>query len=93
MLLKGNANLKEIQLSILAQGIFYSTGICSDMVLHSILLVLACQHVRFHCSLNFLEERLAYTFKNRSLLELALIHPSFRANYGTNSDHAKKCFE
>nr|CAD2124796.1 unnamed protein product [Meloidogyne enterolobii] len=68
---------------------FYSTGICSDMVLHSILLVLACQHVRFHCSLNFLEERLAYTFKNRSLLELALIHPSFRANYGTNSDHAK----
>uniref|UniRef100_A0A914LQP0 RNase III domain-containing protein n=1 Tax=Meloidogyne incognita TaxID=6306 RepID=A0A914LQP0_MELIC len=59
------------------------------MVLHSILLVLACQHVRFHCSLNFLEERLAYTFKNRSLLELALIHPSFRANYGTNSDHAK----
>uniref|UniRef100_A0A915N1G1 Uncharacterized protein n=1 Tax=Meloidogyne javanica TaxID=6303 RepID=A0A915N1G1_MELJA len=49
---------------------FYSTGICSDMVLHSILLVLACQH-------------------NRSLLELALIHPSFRANYGTNSDHAK----
>ena len=28
-------------------------------------------------------------FQNRSLLELALIHPSFRANYGTNSDHAK----
>ena len=27
--------------------------------------------------------------KKRALLELALIHPSFRTNYGTNPDHAK----
>ncbi|KAF7634277.1 hypothetical protein Mgra_00006356 [Meloidogyne graminicola] len=41
---------------------FFSTGICSDMVLHAILLVLSCQHVRFHCSLNFLEKRMSYIF-------------------------------
>lgn len=27
--------------------------------------------------------------QNRSLLELALTHPSYRTNYGTNSDHAR----
>lgn len=69
---------------------FYSTGIYPDMVQHSILLIVACQHVRLHCSLDILEsERLQYKFKNRALLELSLIHPSFRANYGTNPDHVK----
>uniref|UniRef100_A0A914I9D7 Ribonuclease 3 n=1 Tax=Globodera rostochiensis TaxID=31243 RepID=A0A914I9D7_GLORO len=69
---------------------FYSTGLYPDIVQHSLLLVLMCHHIRFHCSLGMLEnERLEYVFKNRALLELALIHPSFRANYGTNSDHAK----
>ena len=83
---------------------FYCTGIYPDMVEHAMLLVLACQHVRFHCSLDALEENvLGYKFKvffiqyflhivsfqNRALLELALIHPSFRSNYGTNPDHAK----
>lgn len=69
---------------------FYRTGIQPDVVQHALLLVLACQHVRFHCSLsNLEEERLGYAFKNRALLELALIHPSFRTNYGTNPDHVK----
>lgn len=30
-----------------------------------------------------------HNFQNRSLLELALTHPSYRTNYGTNSDHAR----
>lgn len=31
----------------------------------------------------------SHIFQNRSLLELALTHPSYRTNYGTNSDHAR----
>ncbi|VDK18834.1 unnamed protein product, partial [Anisakis simplex] len=54
------------------------------------LLILACSHVRFHWSLEVYEnERIGYVFKDRSLLELALTHPSYRTNYGTNADHAR----
>ena len=50
--------------------------------------VLVC-HLRFHNSLNLLEETISYKFKNRSLLQLALTHPSYRENFGTNPDHAR----
>ncbi len=30
-----------------------------------------------------------YRFKNRYLLQLALTHPSYRENYGTNPDHSR----
>ena len=50
--------------------------------------VLIC-HLRFHKSLDVLEERIKYLFKNRYLLQLALTHPSYRENFGTNPDHAR----
>lgn len=50
--------------------------------------VLVC-HLRFHHSLNVLEESIGYKFTNRSLLQLALTHPSYRENFGTNPDHAR----
>ena len=30
-----------------------------------------------------------YTFKNRGLLQLAMTHPSYKENYGTNPDHSR----
>lgn len=50
--------------------------------------VLVC-HLRFHHALNFLEDTINYKFENRSLLQLALTHPSYRENFGTNPDHAR----
>lgn len=50
--------------------------------------VLVC-HLRFHHSLNVLEESIGYKFSNRALLQLALTHPSYRENFGTNPDHAR----
>lgn len=46
-------------------------------------------HLRFHNSLNTLEKTVNYKFENRSLLQLALTHPSYRDNFGTNPDHAR----
>lgn len=53
-----------------------------------ILPVLVC-HLRFHKSLNVLEQAIDYKFKNRAVLQLALTHPSYRENFGTNPDHAR----
>lgn len=50
--------------------------------------VLVC-HLRFHNSLKVLEESINYKFQNRALLQLALTHPSYRENFGTNPDHAR----
>lgn len=50
--------------------------------------VLVC-HLRFHNSLKVLEDSINYKFKNRALLQLALTHPSYRENFGTNPDHAR----
>lgn len=46
-------------------------------------------HLRFHNSLTVLEQKINYRFKNRALLQLALTHPSYRENFGTNPDHAR----
>lgn len=46
-------------------------------------------HLRFHRSLLTLEKRLQYTFQNPYLLQLAMTHPSYRENFGTNPDHAR----
>uniref|UniRef100_A0A158R4D2 Ribonuclease 3 n=1 Tax=Syphacia muris TaxID=451379 RepID=A0A158R4D2_9BILA len=87
-----NSQLKrDFVISISCRG-FYRTGIYPDVIQasHAMMLILACSHVRFHWSLEVYEkERIHYVFKNRSLLELALTHPSYRTNYGTNPDHAR----
>lgn len=46
-------------------------------------------HLRFHVALSTLESRMEYHFNNRYLLQLAMTHPSYRENFGTNPDHAR----
>ena len=46
-------------------------------------------HLRFHVALSTLESRMEYHFTNRYLLQLAMTHPSYRENFGTNPDHAR----
>uniref|UniRef100_A0A915D9G8 RNase III domain-containing protein n=1 Tax=Ditylenchus dipsaci TaxID=166011 RepID=A0A915D9G8_9BILA len=88
--LKAECKVKrDITVSLNSRG-YYETGLYPDVIHHAMLLILACFHVRFHCSLDsFEKEHISYKFKNRALLELAFTHPSYRANYGTNPDHAK----
>ncbi|GIY18763.1 ribonuclease 3 [Caerostris extrusa] len=61
----------------------------SDVVQHAMLLPVLVCHLRFHDSLNILEENTGYKFLDRFLLQLALTHPSYRENFGTNPDHAR----
>lgn len=68
---------------------FYKTGLMCDIVQHAMLLPVLVCHFRFHKSLEYLEESIEYKFKNKYLLQLALTHPSYRENFGTNPDHAR----
>ncbi|XP_025422568.1 ribonuclease 3 [Sipha flava] len=68
---------------------FYKTGLMCDIVQHAMLLPVLVCHFRFHKSLEYLEETIEYKFKNKYLLQLALTHPSYRENFGTNPDHAR----
>ncbi|XP_030381971.1 ribonuclease 3 [Scaptodrosophila lebanonensis] len=79
---------RNITVAISSEG-FYRTGIMCDMVQHAMLIPVLTGHLRFHKSLDLLEESIGYKFKNRYLLQLALTHPSYKENYGTNPDHAR----
>ncbi|XP_017868629.1 PREDICTED: ribonuclease 3 [Drosophila arizonae] len=79
---------RNITVAISSEG-FYRTGIMCDIVQHAMLIPVLTGHLRFHKSLDLLEESIAYKFKNRYLLQLALTHPSYKENYGTNPDHAR----
>jgi ribonuclease-3 len=68
---------------------FFRTGIMCDIVQHAMLLPVLTTHLRFHRSLEVLEQKINYKFKNRYLLQLALTHPSYKENFGTNPDHAR----
>lgn len=68
---------------------FFRTGIMCDIVQHAMLIPVLTTHLRFHRSLGVLEEKIGYKFKNRYLLQLALTHPSYKENHGTNPDHAR----
>lgn len=68
---------------------FFRTGIMCDVVQHAMLIPVLTTHLRFHRSLDVLEDTIGYKFKNRYLLQLALTHPSYKENFGTNPDHAR----
>lgn len=68
---------------------FMTTGLLCDVVQHAMVMPVIIYQIRFQQSLQFLESILGYTFKDKSLLQLALTHPSYRENYGTNPDHAR----
>nr|WJM99460.1 ribonuclease 3 [Ips calligraphus] len=79
---------RDVTVAVSAEG-FYRTGIMCDIVQHAMLMPVLVCHLRFHNSLNLLEHSLGYKFNNRALLQLALTHPSYRENFGTNPDHAR----
>ncbi|KAK3926456.1 Ribonuclease 3 [Frankliniella fusca] len=79
---------RDVTIALSSQG-FYRTGIMCDIIQHALLLPVLVCHLRFHKSLDQLEEDMDYKFKNRYLLQLALTHPSYRENFGTNPDHAR----
>ena len=61
----------------------------ADIVQHALLLPVLVSHLRFHFSLDYLEDRINYKFNNRFLLQQALTHPSYKENFGTNPDHIR----
>ncbi|XP_020279114.1 ribonuclease 3 isoform X2 [Pseudomyrmex gracilis] len=79
---------RDVTVDVSSEG-FYRTGIMCDIVQHAMLIPVLVCHLRFHKSLDNLERILGYSFKNRYLLQLALTHPSYRENFGTNPDHAR----
>ncbi|GLV45263.1 drosha [Carabus blaptoides fortunei] len=79
---------RDVTVAVSAEG-FYRTGIMCDIVQHAMLIPVLVCHLRFHHSLNVLEDNIGYKFINRALLQLALTHPSYRENFGTNPDHAR----
>lgn len=79
---------RNVTVAIVSKN-FYRTGIMCDIVQHALLIPVLTTHLRFHQSLDLLEKNIDYQFKNRYLLQLALTHPSYKENYGTNPDHAR----
>ncbi|CAB3375284.1 Hypothetical predicted protein [Cloeon dipterum] len=83
-----NKMKRDVTVAVSAEG-FYRTGIMADMVQHAMVLPVLVCHLRFHKSVDQLEKIINYQFRNRYLLQLALTHPSYRENFGTNPDHAR----
>ena len=83
---------KEIMVELSSEN-FMRTGIRTDIVQQTVLVPTFVEHLRFHLSLKFLENKIGYTFKNRLLLQYALTHPSgaflLHQNLGSNSDHIR----
>ncbi|KAH8861658.1 Ribonuclease 3 [Schistosoma japonicum] len=78
---------REVTVEISCEG-FYRTGIRPDIPQYALNLVSLIAHLRFHKSLESLENRIGYTFNDKSLLHQSLTHPSYRrTNFGTNQDH------
>ncbi|XP_052871222.1 ribonuclease 3-like, partial [Anopheles cruzii] len=79
---------RNITIAVSARS-FHRTGIMCDMVQHAMLIPVLTGHLRFHRALDVLERVIDYKFTNRYTLQLALTHPSYKENFGTNPDHAR----
>lgn len=79
---------RDVTVAISSEG-FHTTGLMCDIVQHAMLVPVLVRHLRFHKSLDSLEKKIGYVFKQRALLQTALTHPSYRENFGTNPDHAR----
>lgn len=87
--LRSKADLKREVTIIVPTKDFYKTGLFCDVIQFALIIPVAICHLRFHQSLSRLEDIIGYKFKDRFLLQLALTHPSYRENFGTNPDHAR----
>lgn len=79
---------RNITVAVSSKG-FYRTGIMCDIIQHALLIPVLTTHLRFHQALDVLETNIEYKFQNRYILQLALTHPSYKENFGTNPDHAR----
>ncbi|XP_066294267.1 ribonuclease 3-like isoform X1 [Branchiostoma lanceolatum] len=79
---------REVTVELSSEG-FVRTGIRSDVCQHALLLPVLMHYLRYHACLNELDQLLGSKFEDRSLLELALTHPSHHLNFGMNPDHAR----
>lgn len=79
---------RNITVAISAKD-FFRTGIMCDIVQHAMLIPVLTAHLRFHHALDVLETNISHRFQNRYILQLALTHPSYKENFGTNPDHAR----
>ncbi len=87
--MRANIKMKrEVAVAVSSQG-FYKTGLRTDIVQHGLLLPVLVNHLRLHASLDYFEQTIGYRFQNRALLQLAMTHPSYKENYGTNPDHCR----
>ncbi|PFX26504.1 Ribonuclease 3 [Stylophora pistillata] len=83
-----SAMRRDVLVEVSSKGMI-KTGLKSDVCQHALLLPVFVHHVRYHMCLKTLDERMGYVFKDRSLLQLALTHPSYHLNFGMNPDHAR----
>jgi len=79
---------RDVVVEVSSRGMI-NTGLKSDICQHALLLPVLVHHVRYHMCLQTLDEKMGYVFKDRSLLQLALTHPSYHLNFGMNPDHAR----
>ncbi|XP_060585703.1 ribonuclease 3-like [Ruditapes philippinarum] len=79
---------REVTIAVSSEG-FLKTGIRADICQHAMILPVLFEHLRFHECLSELERSINYQFKDRSLLQLAMTHSSYKINYGTNPDHGR----
>ena len=79
---------RDVTIVVPADG-FSRTGIFCDVTQFALMIPVVVCHLRFHQSLSCLEQTIGYSFSDRFLLQLALTHPSYRENFGTNPDHAR----
>ena len=87
--IRSNIKTKRVVVVAISAQNFFKTGLMTDIVQHGLLLPSLVSHLRFHASLDYFENEIKYKFKNRHLLQLAMTHPSYKENFGTNPDHAR----
>lgn len=85
---KAKAELKRDTI-VLPCDKFLTTGLLCDVVQHAMVIPVLIYQIRFQHSLEYLEKHIGHSFKDKYILQLALTHPSYRENYGTNPDHAR----
>ncbi|KAF1768814.1 hypothetical protein GCK72_000627 [Caenorhabditis remanei] len=81
-----NARYLSIRKSVAG---YIDTGFKPDIIAHIAMVIIASHHIRYNFSLSVFEEIIEYQFNDRKVIELALIHSSFRSHYGTPPDHIK----
>lgn len=87
--IKAKAEMKRDEIVLHCDDRFHTTGLLCDIVQHAMIVPVIIYQIRFQHSLESLERIIGHTFNDKYLLQLALTHPSYRENYGTNPDHAR----